>query len=1042
MKLSEISIRRPVLATVMNLIILLVGVISYDRLAVRLIPNVDVPIVTVSTSYPGANARVIETQITKPIEDALSGIEGVDYIRSVSRAESSQVSVRFLLDRDPDAAASDVRDRVAQARGFLPEEADDPIVQKQEADAQPIMYLAFSSDRHSSVEIADIANRLVKDRVQTIPGVAEAQVYGNRYAMRIWVDPNRLAGYELTAQDVEDALRRQNIEVPAGRIESTSREFTVLAETDLSEPEEFAAIIVKDSEEFLVRLGDVARIELGADNSRFRARFNRRNAVPLGIVKQAVANPLDISKALKAMLPDIERTLPEGMQIDLAFDSTVFIQESIDEVYVTVAEAMLLVILVIFLFLRNWRAVLVPLVTIPVSLIGAFAMMLLFGFSINTLSLLAMVLAIGLVVDDAIVMLENIYRHVEKGMRPFEAALKGSRQIGFAIVAMTLTLAAVYIPFAFSTGRSGLLFIEFALTLAGAVLISGFTALTLSPMMCSKLLHREEKHGAIFNFGERVLHGLERGYSGALRRILGIPRITSAVALAIVAGMVFLFTTLPGELAPSEDQGFMIGIGSAPEGATIEYSNRYANQMEEIYLSVPEMERFFVITGFNGVTSIISFVGMVPWDERERSTQEIAASLFPRFMGIAGIMAFPVTPPPLGQRSFGQPLSFIVQTTGTWEQLDAIVQQMIGRMADNPNLTNPDSDLKLNKPELKIDVNREKVASVGASVSEVGRTLETLLGGRNVTRFKMGSEQYDVIVQLEDAARRTPGDLSNIFVRGNDDTMIQLQNLASVTETVAAKELNHFDKLRAATISAGLAPGYSMGEAVAWMEQTLGEVAPEALYDLSGQSREFRESASSAQILMVLALVFIYLVLAAQFESFIDPLIILVSVPLAMFGAFLCLSAINFGNESGWWGQTGSWNIYTQIGAVTLVGLISKHGILIVEFANQLRELGEEKLDAVLQAATLRLRPILMTTGAMVLGAVPLAFATGAGAEARHQIGWVIVGGMSFGTLFTLLIVPVVYLLLSGRHEAKPALSGAAEDRDPGTVAGALPGTG
>jgi multidrug efflux pump len=466
MQISEISIKRPVLATVMNLVILLIGVIAYDRLAVRLIPDVDVPIVTVATAYPGANAQVIETQITKPIEDALSGIEGIDFISSISRAELSQVSVRFKLDRDADGAASDVRDKVAQSRGALPEEAEPPIVQKQEADAQPIMYLAFSSDRHDGVEIADIAERLVKDRIQTIPGVARADVYGNRFAMRVWLDPNRLAGYELTPQDIESALRRQNIEVPAGRVEGSDREFTVLAETDLNQPEEFEAIIVKETDDFLVRLGDVARVELGADNARFRARHNGNNAVPLAIIKQATANPLEISRELNKMLPEIQRTLPEGMRIVNAFDSTIFIERSIEEVYVTVAEAIALVILVIFLFLRNWRAVLVPLVTIPVSLIGAFGMMLLFGFSINTLSLLAMVLAIGLVVDDAIVMLENIYRHMEKGLSPLEAAMKGSRQIGFAIVAMTLTLAAVYFPFAFATGRSGLLFIEFALTLA------------------------------------------------------------------------------------------------------------------------------------------------------------------------------------------------------------------------------------------------------------------------------------------------------------------------------------------------------------------------------------------------------------------------------------------------------------------------------------------------------------------------------------------------------------------------------------------------
>ena len=1004
------------LATVLNLVILLIGIISYQRLAVRLIPNVDVPIVTVRTTYPGANAHVIESQITKPIEDTLSGIEGIDFISSVSRAEVSQVTVRFLLDRNADAAASDVRDRVSQARRFLPEEADEPIVQKQEADARPIIYLAFSSDRHNLTEIADIATRLVKDRVQTLPGVAQADVYGNRFAMRVWLDPDRLAGFKLTPQDVENALRAQNIEVPAGRVESRDREFTVLAETDLREPEEFAQIIVKSTDEFLVRLGDVARIELGADSARFRARFNRRNAVPLGVIKQAVANPLDISNALKVLLPEITRTLPEGMRVEMAYDSTVFIRESIDEVYVTVVEAVVLVMLVIFLFLRNWRAVIIPLVTIPVSLIGAFALMNLFGFTINTLSLLAMVLAIGLVVDDAIVMLENIYRHIEEGMRPFEAALKGSSEIGFAIIAMTLTLAAVYLPFAFSTGRSGMLFIEFALTLAGAVLVSGFTALTLSPMMCSKLLRHSNKHGRLFEFGERILQGLDQGYRTLLDRVLGLRWLTIGVAAAVVAAMLGLFLSLPDELAPAEDQGIIIGFGTAPEGATIDYTDRYAKQMENIYEAVPEQNRFFKIVGFSGVTNVIGFIGLKPWNERERSAQQIAQSLFPAFSDIAGLRAFPVTPPPLGQTRFGQPVSFVVQSTGTWEDLDETVSKLLAKMAENSQLTNPDSDLKLNKPELRIDINREKVAVVGASIDTVGRTLETMLGGRNVTRFKKGTEQYDVIVQIDDDSRRTPGDLSNIFVRGNNDTMIQLQNLATVTETVAAKELNHFNKLRAATVSAGLAPGYSQGEALEWMENALREVAPDALYDLSGQSREFRESASGAMTLMVLALIFIYLVLSAQFESFIDPLIILVAVPLAMFGAFLCLVMLNKGNDLGWWTVTGSWNIYTQIGAVTLVGLISKHGILIVEFANQLREQGMAKRDAVLQSASLRLRPILMTTGAMVLGAVPLAFATGAGAEARHQIGWVIAGGMSFGTVFTLFVVPVVYLFLSGQH--------------------------
>jgi multidrug efflux pump len=720
------------------------------------------------------------------------------------------------------------------------------------------------------------------------------------------------------------------------------------------------------------------------------------------------------------MLPQITRALPAGMKVEVAYDSTIFIEKSISEVYVTVLEAMLLVVLVIFLFLRNWRAVLIPIVTIPVSLIGAFAIMYMLGFSINILSLLAMVLAIGLVVDDAIVMLENIYRHIEEGMPPLQAAFKGSKEIGFAIIAMTLTLAAVYLPFAFSTGRTGKLFVEFTLTLAGAVLVSGFTALTLSPMMCSKLLRRETEHGRFYLWGERMLASLDAGYRRVLARVLSVRKLVVFGAAVVFAGAALLFTLLPKELAPQEDQGLIIGFANAPEGATIDYTDGYAKQMEKVFENVVERDRSFVIVGFGEVTSAIGFVGLKDWDERARTAQQIAGSLFPQFMGITGLMAFPVTPPPLGQNDFGQPVSFVVQTTGTWEELDGTVKKLLTKMQENPQLTNPDSDLKLNKPELRVLMNRDKIASVGTDVGTVGRTLETMLGGRNVTRFKKGSEQYDVIVQIDDSLRRTPEALANIYVRGSDG-LVQMSNLATVSETVAAKELNHFNKMRAAVISAGLAPGYSQGEALSWMENALQQVAPGSQYDLNGQSREYRESGSSTAAMLLLALVFIYLVLAAQFESFIDPFVILVSVPLAVFGAFLCLVLLNAGAGLGLWNATGSWNIYTQIGVVTLIGLISKHGIMIVEFANQLQEQGKSKLEAVVDSATLRLRPILMTTGAMVLGAVPLALASGAGAEARHQIGWVIVGGLSIGTVFTLLVVPVAYLLLARDH--RPAAS-------------------
>ncbi|MCY7354615.1 MAG: efflux RND transporter permease subunit [Lysobacter sp.] len=1049
MVLSDISIRRPVFATVINLVVLLVGIIAYDRLAVRQIPNVDTPVVTVNTSYPGASAQVIESQVTQPIEDALSGVEGIEYMQSVSREQSSQVTIRFRLNRDPDGAASDVRDRVGQARDFLPDEVDEPVIQKQEADQQPIIYLAFSSDKHSQVEIADYAERLVKDRIQTIPGVAQAQVFSSTYAMRIWLQPQRLAGFGLTPADVEAALRAQNVEIPAGRVQGEQREFTVLSETDLRTPEQFGEIIVRNGsagsasagpaatgDEYLVRLKDVAKVELGAQEERFRARYNGVNAVPLAVIKQAVANPLDISAALKEMLPQIQSSLPDGMKIEIAFDSTIFIEKSIDEVYRTVAEAVLLVILVIFLFLRSWRATLIPLVTIPVSLIGAFALMYAFGFTINTLTLLAMVLAIGLVVDDAIVMLENIFRHVEEGMPPLEAALKGSKEIGFAIVAMTLTLVAVYVPLAFSTGRTGKLFVEFALTLAGAVLVSGFTALTLSPMMASKLLRHEKKHGRFYEAGERVLGWMDRSYRrilGAGLRgkwiVVGIAGTVFALALFLFIGLPRVATPqfaqdwkwlqgLPNELAPQEDQGFIIGFGIAPEGSTPEYTDRYARMMEGAFAGIPQVQQYFQIVGFPSVTNTIGFVMLKDWDERDVSTAGVQGQLFPQFMGIPGILAFPTLPPPLGQDGFGQPVSFVVQSTGTWEELGDTVQKLMARMAQNPQLTNPDSDLKLDKPQLKLALDRDKVAAVGSDVATVGRTLETLLGGRNVTRFKKGSEQYDVILQVEDADRRTPGDLSNIFVRARDGQMVQLSNLVNVEETVAAKELNHFNKLRAATISAGLAPGYSMGEAISWMEAALKEVAPQAQYDLGGQSREFRESSSDFALIFGLAIIFIFLVLAAQFESWKDPFVILLAVPLAAFGAFLALKLTG-----------GSWNIYSQIGMITLVGLIAKHGILIVEFSNQLQEQGKSKLDAVIEAAALRLRPILMTTGAMVFGSLPLAIASGAGAEARNQIGWVIVGGMSIGTLFTLFVVPVMYLLIGrdhGKHMQKLARQQAA----------------
>ncbi len=1021
MILSDLSIRRPVLATVMSLLIVLVGLIAFDRLPVREYPNIDAPVVSVRTVYPGASAEVMESQVTKPLEDALSGIEGIRTIKSVSREEVSQITIEFIQSRDPEAAANDVRDRVARTRGLLPEETDDPVVAKIEADAQAIIWLAFSSDRQTPLEITDYADRVVADQLKTLPGVASVIIGGERrYAMRLWLDPERMAALGVTVQDVEAALRSQNTELPSGRIESREREFTVLAETDLRTPAEFERLVIRDNNGTLIRLADLGRAEVGAEDDRNIVRVNGRPAVGLGIVKQSTANTLAVARSVKAELPRIEAALPEGMTLRVGFDSSIFIEKSIDAVYKTMLEAMVLVVGVIFLFLRNWRATLIPFVTIPVSLIGAFIFLYAMGFTINVLTLLGLVLAIGLVVDDAIVMLENIYRHIEEGMPPFEAAIKGAKEIGFAVVAMTLTLAAVFAPLAFAEGNTGKLFTEFALTVAAAVLVSGFVALTLTPMMASKLLRHETRHNAFFNFGERVLHGLNAAYTRGLTRTLRHPLIV-ALVFALVAGAAWgLLKSLKSELAPTEDRGFFIGFMLAPEGATLQYTDGYARQLEALYQGVPEINTAFVVVAPglerpNPVNTALSFVMLKPWEERTRSQMDITASLGPKmFMGMPGVLAFPINPPSLGQNFRNPPLQFVVQAP-SYAELNTAVEALMAKVREYPGLINPDSDLKLNKPQLRVEINRDKAAQMGVGVDTIGRTLETLLGGREVTRYKQAGEQYNVMVQLDPAARATPDDLTALYVRGRDGSLTALSNLVAVTEAVAPKELNHFNRQRAAIISANIAPGYTLGEALAFMDQAAKETLPKtARTALDGQSREFGESGQTLAITFALALVIIYLVLAAQFESFVSPFVILLTVPLAATGALLALKLTG-----------ATLNVYSQIGLVMLVGLITKHGILIVEFANQLRERGKTKVEAVVEAASLRLRPILMTTAAMVLGAVPLALAHGAGAESRSPIGWVIVGGLLLGTLLTLFVIPVAYTLLI--RERRPAVAPASQ---------------
>ena len=1027
MTLPELCIKRPVFATVLSLAVLLIGLISYSRLSVREYPKIDEPIVSIETVYKGASAEVVESTITKPLEDSLSGIEGVDVMTSQSRSERSQINVKFKLTRDPDSAAADVRDKVARVRGRLPESAEDSIISKVEADADPIIYVSFNSDKHTALEVSDYANRYIKPRFSTLPGAADVRIFGERkMSMRIWLDRAKLAAYKLGPADIEDALRRQNVEVPAGRIESQAREFSVLAQTDLQTPEQFSNIVIRDAGGYPVRLRDVARAEIAATDERIVARYLGRNAATLGIIKQSIANPLELSVAVRTETAEIQKNLPPGMKLEMIFDSSLFIEQAIKAVFGTIWDSILLVALVIFLFLRNLRATIIPLITIPVSLIGACALMYMFNFSINTLTLLAMVLAIGLVVDDAIVVLENIYRNMESGMPRLEAAIKGSREIAFAVVAMTLTLAAVYAPLSFATGRTGRLFIEFALALAGAVVVSGFVALTLSPMLCSLILKHDVKHGKIYNAIESVLSRITIAYKRSLTALLGKRLVGVIIWFVFVLLAVPLFMSLKQELAPIEDRGFLFGVVSAPEGSTVSYTAEYVRRIENFYKEVPEMTRYNSIVGAPTVSDGRAILRLQDWDKRSRSQQEISRELAPKFRSLAGVNAFVVSPASLGQGR-DKPLQFIIMSSAPFGELQQYVDRLMAETAKNPGLTDVDSDLRMNKPELKIAVNRDKIADVGVNVDAVGRTLETMLGGRQVTRFKNDGEQYDVIVQVADVDRSNPDDITNIYVRGRNNEMVQLSNLLSVRESVAPRSLNHFNKLRAARIEANLAPGYAVKDAIEFMKDASKRVLPPTVQnDLSGQSREFRDSSGSIYLTFVLALAFIYLVLSAQFESFIDPFVIMLTVPLSMTGALLAL-----------WLTGGTLNVYSQIGLITLVGLITKHGILIVEFANQLQERGMALREAVIESATLRLRPILMTTGAMVLGAVPLALARGAGAESRQVIGWVIVGGMSLGTVLTLFVVPTFYTIFARNHQqARDA------HEDSGSVARVAPAAG
>jgi len=1011
----------------MRLALLLYGIIAFTRLPVRENPDIDPPIISVVTLYRGASPSVVETEITNILEEQFATLQGVKTLSSSSREEGSVITIEFELNRNVDEAANDVRDKVSRVRGTLPREIDDPIVSKVDANAQPIVWLALSSARHTGLELTDVADQVLKERIQRFAGVGSVIIGGERrYAMRVWLDPMRLAAHGLTTQDVESAVRRENAEIPGGRVEGQEREFAVRTRGELTKAEEFGAIIVSQKGNDVVRLRDVAEVAVGAANERTAVRYNGEQAIGLGIVKQSKASTVDVAAQVRAALPDLKKALPEGMKLDVAYDSSIFVNESISEVQQTLLIAMCLVVLVVLAFLKSIRATTIPTLAIPVSILGALAVAYFLGFTINILTLLALVLAIGLVVDDAIVVLENVYRHMELGKGRRQAALDGSNEIGFAVIATTVALVAVFVPLAFLTGSVGRLFNEFGISVAVAVLISGFVALTLTPMLASKILR--PLHGTGTGWASRsfdaFFDGLNRFYDRSLRRALAHPWVMIGGAFAAIIASVLIFRLLPSELVPVEDRGFGFGVVVAPEGSTLDYTDRYMREIEGRLMALPERRALFSALGlaFGGpgnVTNGFMFLALKPRAERDRSQQQIVQQLFPQLIGIPGVLAFVVNPPSLGGSASFSPVEYVLQGE-TYEDLSKAVGMMMGEASRLGYLINMDTDLRLNKPQLDIHIDRERAAGVGVSVADVGQTLETYLGGRTVTNFKRGTKQYDVILQMKPQARSTPDAIQDIYVRG-EGGLVQLANVVNVSETVAPKELNHYNRVRSATITASLPPGVSLGQALDDLDRIAQEKLPSGIKrDYAGQSLEYKSSSSSLYLMFLLAVVFIYLVLSAQFESFIHPLTILLSVPLAVFGALLTLFLFH---------QT--LNIYSQIGLIMLIGLVTKNAILIVEFANQLRGRGQSLTEAIVQAATIRLRPILMTSFATIFGVLPIAIGLGAGAESRRPLGLAVVGGLFFSTFLTLVIVPVVYTLLARFTRVKESVEVVQEHAEP-----------
>ncbi len=1024
MNLSELSIRRPVFATVLSLLLVVLGVIAYTRLTLRELPAIDPPIVSVAVDYPGASAAVVETRVTQILEDSLSGIEGVETIDSRSRNGESDISIEFSLARDIEAAANDVRDAVSRVLDRMPPEADPPEIEKAESDSEVILWLNMRSTRMDTLQLADYAYRYVIDRLSAIDGVAQVRVGGSqRYAMRVWLDSSALAARNLTVADVEEALQQENIELPAGRIESTDRDFTLRVQRGYREPADFARMtLAKGEDGYLVRLGDVARVERAAEERRSYLRSNGEPNIGLGIVKTSTANSLDVALAARATAEEIQKTLPEGTNIFVAFDSTVFIDAAVKRVFMTLFEAIALVIVVIYLFLGSARSAMIPAVTIPVCLVTAFAALWAFGFTINLLTLLAIVLCIGLVVDDAIVVVENIQRRADLGEPPLVAAKRGTRQVAFAVIATTAVLVAVFLPVGFMEGNTGRLFRELSVALASAVAISCFVALTLTPMMSSILVRPHTERSGLNAWIHRQFTRVTERYRAQVSRTIGKPVIFGAVMVASALVSVVLFQVVPKELAPEEDRGaFWISI-EGPEGAGFDYTVTQIRKVENILapmIGPPDKPIQRVNTrvpgGFGAGEEMHTgqaIVFLQEWSERDVTTAEVVEDLRVKLGSIPAVRATPRVRGGL-VRSTGQALQ-VVLGGPDYVELAKWRDRMLERMAGNPGLVDTDSDYKETRPQMRVEINFDRAADLGVSTEEVGSTLETMMGSRQVTTFVEDGEEYDVMLQADRPDRTAPAALENLYVRsGRSGQLVPLSSLVTLTEIAEPGSFNRFNRLRAITLSANLAPGYRLGEALDWFEKAAAEELPDyAQLDYKGQAREYRTAGGAVVFTFVMALLIVYLVLAAQFESFIHPLVIMLTVPLAVLGALIGLAV------SG-----GTLNLFSQIGIVMLVGLAAKNGILIVDFANQLRDEGRSVADAIVEASAVRLRPILMTSIATITGALPLVLSGGPGSASRSTIGVVVIFGVAFSTLLSLFVVPSFYALLAPYTRSPEALS-------------------